>query len=235
MKKYVPRCAFAAMLCALGVPSQSAWANTIAGSTVTITFDEMPPPGNPPLTELLIGDFRFASEYFHSVSLPAGGTYDLVDNGTTFIAEASNGLGHPITLTRIDGAPFSLLAIDLGEGFLNDEAAAQEGYYPSDAIEIVGLLPDGSATSFFEIMDDIMDGPGGVPDFQTTTLPAEFCNVTSVTFYGNGFPGQTSLAIDNVVVGPAIPEPATGALGLIGVLTILARYRRRTKIKSTWH
>jgi hypothetical protein len=217
------------MLCALATIAPPTLANGVGGS-FTIDFDNIPPSGNPELTSFAVGDFRFTSGHFHSITEPAGGSYALVDNGTPYLFQDGGPVGQPITLSRADGLPFALLSIDLGEGFLDDLAAGVDGFSGATTVEII-TTTNAPATPIAHVitLDSIRDGAGGLADFQSFTLPAEFCNVTSVTFHGHGPLEPASVALDNVVVGPVIPEPSTAALVLVGGLTLFARFRRSRK------
>ncbi len=113
---------------------------------------------------------------------------------------------HDMVLTREGGGPFDLEEFDFS-GFPTDfEVPFTVTAQPGNVV--ANFSPDG-----------LVDGPGGVEDFETFFLPAGFANITSATWVHTG--GATLIglfAIDNI----SVPEPGTlsllaiGALGAIG-------------------
>jgi len=137
------------------------------------------------------------------------------DNGTTDMMSYPNGWQQTMTLTRVDGGTFSLLSFDGAESF--------SGIPQNWALAIR------ANTATFRL-DQINDGTGGVPDFQT--FAAGLINVTSVVFSGVPNPsGREQFKIDNLVVeATAVPDQEhTGLLLLLGTggLGLLAEMRRR--------
>jgi hypothetical protein len=203
----------------------------------TLTFDNDVGPGNPDVTGLEIGPWFIASQKFHTVSLSDAGVLGFANNGTPFIASVGGGLDFPITLERADGSPFSLVAFDAAEGFLDDILAEQEGFISAAKIEIEAALSTGFTLTLEFDLDGLRDGAGFVDDFETFAMPGDLASVTSVTFTGlNAARRDAGFALDNVVVGVAVPEPAAAMLLVAGVATLivpmLSAARRRQRIKE---
>ncbi|MCH7812777.1 MAG: PEP-CTERM sorting domain-containing protein [Planctomycetes bacterium] len=114
---------------------------------------------------------------------------------------------HDMVLTREGGGPFDLVSFDLS-GFPTDHevpftVTAQPGNV------VANFSPDG-----------LVDGAGGVEDFETFALPEGFANITSATWVHTG--GDTLIGLfvlDNMVV----PEPGTLSLLAIGALGAIGR------------
>jgi len=138
------------------------------------------------------------------------------DNGTTdMMSFPFLGAPQTMTLTRVGGGTFSLLSFDGAESY------SQGSIVWASAIQANG-------SSF--ILDQVNDGSGGVPDFQT--FAAGLINVNSVVFSGVPNPsGNTHFKIDNLVVeATAVPDQGhTWLLLLLGTggLGLLAEMRRR--------
>jgi hypothetical protein len=106
--------------------------------------------------------------------------------------------------------PFDLLSIDLAE------PTQSSGPVP---IGITGHLQSGGTIELGFTTDGIADGPGGVPDFETFTLPPNFRDLVNVfiftTMPPNGF------AVDNLVTEAPV-VPTIGTWGLAALATALA-------------
>jgi len=188
----------------------------------TITFDSVPSnPSNPDLTTLTTDGFTFTSQHFHTIDSFAG----LASNGTIYIAEEASNVGFPITMARSNGLPFSLYGFDGAELFVDVTNFPNANY-----IQLAGVLAGGGTVNASFLLDGIIDGPGGVADFQRFVLPAGWTDLASVTFSGaylyqdgSTSPGG-SISLDNIVV----PEPATMlllGLAIIGVAGV-RRFRK---------
>ncbi len=196
---------------------------------VTLGFDNDVGPGNPDVTGLQIGPWMFASQKFHTVSLSDAGLLRFANNGTPFIASVGGGLDHPITLERLDGSPFSLVSLDVAEGFLDDILAADEGFVSATRLEVEAALTSGFTLTLEFDLDGLRDGLDGVDDFESFSMPDELKSVTSVTFSGlAGGRRDAGFALDDVTVAAVIPEPATGTLlAAAGVFALVAALRKR--------
>jgi hypothetical protein len=202
-----------------------------ARAELTITFDHLS-GGNPALAELVVGDFRFTSPHFHSISDATGGFLSMVDNGTPFIGHEGGIEGRPITLTHVAGLPFSLVAFDSGEGFVDPVLAGAEGFANANAVRIDAVLSEGGNATGTFLLDGLYDGPAGLDDFETFALPATFADITSATFSGVGGAIDPAIALDNIVVVPpvVIPEPAAGMLAVVVGLLVFTVHRGRRNI-----
>lgn len=143
---------------------------------------------------------------------------------------------NPVTLSKVDQTPFSLVSLDLAEwGEPQDQA---------QKVEVIGFLSGGGSITTMLSLDGITDGSGPLEDFQTVTFDQQWSNLSRVEFRGieapaaddlNQEPGfqVNSFAIDNIEVDEAsglpteIPEPASIlgiiALGAVGFSSSLAQ------------
>jgi hypothetical protein len=204
-------------------------AQTALGEPETLVFDNVVGPGNPDVTGIEIGPWLIASQKFHTVSLSDAGLLRLPNNGTPYIASVGGGLDYPITLERFDGSPFALVSFDAAEGFLDDLLAAEQGFTSATKIEVEAALTTGFTVTLEFDLDGRRDGPNGVADFESFTMPNELHSVTSITFTGlSGTLRDAGFALDNLVVAAVVPEPGSVTLLAMaaGFLTIV-RLRRR--------
>ena len=106
-----------------------------------------------------------------------------------------------VVMTRAGGT-FDLLMFDFTGFPMNAEVAFTVTGQPGNIV--ANFTPDG-----------FCDGLGGRVDFETFVLPANFKNLTSVTWqhFGNGT-NQGSFSLDNIVTGGAVPvaEATWGAV-----------------------
>jgi hypothetical protein len=195
----------------------------------TLAFDDVVAPGNPDITGLEIGPWLIASQKFHTVSLSDAGLLRLANNGTPYIASVGGGLDFPITLERFDGSPFALVSFDAAEGFLDDLLAAEEGFTSAAKIEVEAALTSGFTVALEFDLDGRRDGPNGIADFESFTMPNELHSVTSITFTGlSAARRDAGFALDNLVVAAVVPEPASETLLAIaaGFLTLVGLRRQ---------
>ncbi len=116
---------------------------------------------------------------------------------------------HDMVLTREGGGPFNLESFDFS-GFPTDyEAPFTVTAQPGNVV--ANFSPDG-----------LVDGAGGLEDFETFFLPAGFTNITSATWVHTGDATLIGLFVmDNI----SVPEP--GTLSLLGIVALGAIGSRR--------
>ena len=152
------------------------------------------------------GGFLFATDgAFCGPPCAANGTRTLLAAGPIF------GFSSQATLTRNGGGTFVLTGLDAGEMFSGgnpDFAAARIDYS-----EFLGglLVASGSI-----VLDGIIDGPGGVPDFQSFSVPGAL--VDTILFVGvGGTNGNNGFSLDNLTIQDAIAVPEPSSLLLVGL------------------
>lgn len=172
-----------------------------ARPTVLIDFNELTGHGSSDFGAFDSKGYHFSSKHAHVMLRPKGCAFGgCVSNGTPYITEEAGSLGKPITMARADGGTFCLKKFDGGENFLDDQQAREGGYPNAEAILVVGVKASGGEVSQSLPLDDIKDGAGGLPDFQSFTLSPDFRGLTSVTFYGNDHQNSGAMSVDNVAV-----------------------------------
>lgn len=136
------------------------------------------------------------------------------DDGTQYL-QMTAGTGLAFAFSPYTA--FGLVSMDVAE-----YATALPGPV---TLHVVGYISGGQGQTVSTDLttDGIIDGPGGLPDFQTFTFDNRFRNLYRVEVLSDHW------SIDNVVVS-GIPEPSTGALVLLGAACALGRSRikRRT-------
>lgn len=194
---------------------------------ITITFDDVVVPGSNDIisgTRTSVG-FDFTSPHWHVVNAPGVGF--LAADGSQYAALDSPTLAAPLEMTKSGGGTFSLISFDGAELFVSPPG----GFPNAELIRVVGNLFGGGTISNDFALDGVIDGTGGVADFQGFAFGPAWTNLTSVVW--DGFlnaGGRASISIDNIVVdAPAgVPEPSTlFAVGVSMGLAALARCRRR--------
>ena len=140
---------------------------------------------------------------------------------------AGLGFADQVAVSRAGGGEFVLLSLDAAEVFsfpLTQDSAAR--------IDFVGLLGGIQVTSGSLVLDQVVDGPGGLADFQQFLVSG--LTVDTYIFTGEGgISGNNGFTLDNLVVEfdeqPSdVPEPGTLALGALGALGFAVSRRRRT-------
>ncbi len=153
-----------------------------------------------------------------------------------YLAQEGGSLSSPITVTdkspryeHLGDGLFNLWHLSVAELFLDDGAVNNGGFRNATTITATGtrfetehnfahrLNPQTITRTF--TLDGFKDGAGGKDDFQI--FFAGFTNVASVVFTADG-----AFALDGFSVTVS-PEPATWALFLLG-LASLVYYRRRS-------
>jgi hypothetical protein len=200
-----------------------------------LAFDELIGPGSPDVTGLEIGQWLITSQKFRTVSPSDAGILGFVSNGTPYIASLGGGVDYPITLERLDGIPFSLIAFDAAEGFVDDMFAAQGGFIGATRIEVEADLTSGFTVTLEFDLDGGRDGPDGLDDFESFAMPDELRFVRSITFTGLvAAHRDAGFALDNLVVDTVVPEPSAFVLAASATI-ILGGWRLRHSSKRLGH
>ncbi len=193
---------------------------------VLIDFEDVTIVGtNPIVTSTDSHGFNFSSGHHHEINDP--GFSGVAGNGTQYILEEGGSLGQPITMTQIGGGAFSLFSLDGAEVFIGNSVG---GFPNATFLNVLGNLSGGGVVNASFELDGLLDGNGGINDFQTFLLPATFTDLASVVFSGSIPGGSTNagISIDNLNTsgGTSVPEPAPWAL-LAAALLLLPWARSR--------
>lgn len=113
-------------------------------------------------------------------------------------------------LTLTDGSAFSLNKVDLAEYSISLQGSPK-------TISFTGLKSDNNTTVLQSFtIDGLMDGPGGIEDFQRFSFSADFRDLVQVDI------SSEMLSIDNLTIN-AVPIPAAAWLfmsGLFGLISV---------------
>lgn len=188
-----------------------------------ITFEDL--PENFESTDIVSGGFRFQANNDGAIYVTNGAACNppCASNGTRTLTAAGPLFGYAdeVTVTRAAGGDFMLTSVDAAElfpfPFLADNAAS---------IAYQGLLDGMVVTSGSLMLDQIVDGPGGVDDFQTLMLSGAVVDTFIFTGMG-GLNGNNGFTLDNLVV-VEVPEPGTVSLAVLGLIG-MAFGRRRAR------
>lgn len=175
-------------------------------------------------TDVVSNGFRFLANRNGAIYFTNGSACEPVcaANGTrTMLAPgpllANLGLADQVAVMRDGGGEFVLSSLEAAEVFTfpqTQDSAAR--------IDFVGLLGGSLVASGSLVLDQLVDGPGGVNDFQRFFLPG--VTVDTYIFTGEGgVSGNDGFTLDNLVVEfddqpSEVPEPGTLTLGLMGAL-----------------
>jgi hypothetical protein len=188
-------------------------------------------------TNVVSGGFRFIANNAGAIYVTGGSRCEppCASNGTRTLLAAGTLLGYAdqVTMSRASGGDFKLTSIDAAElfsaPFLADGAAQ---------INFMGLFDGALVTSGSLVLDQIVDGVGGLDDFQRFALSGLVVDTFIFTGIGS-FTGNDGFTLDNLVVelvggGPdpdpdpgEVPEPGTVALGALGLIGMAGARRLR--------
>ena len=185
-------------------------------SYTTIEFDPGPPfgPGGSwSIPQWLEDGFLFTTSNNTVGQENSGGTAT-PDNGTAFLVFSRIPDESPFRPTS--GIPFAAFSVDLAE---------YSTVFPTPkSIPFVGTRSDSSTVSVTFVTDGIIDGKGGVADFQTFFFPSTFTDLTSLRVDTNGY------AMDNLKV-VVVPEPSVFGLLTLGAAGAVFWPRRGTRTR----
>ncbi len=117
-----------------------------------------------------------------------------------------------MTMQKMDDSLFSLFTVELGE--------YSSSFRGNQTITFTGSRQGNTTVTQEFTIDGMMDGPGGMNDFQTFTFSSDFRDLTSVQVSGDTF------ALDNLNTSP-VPVPAAAWLFMSGLLGLTGAARRR--------
>lgn len=184
----------------------------------TVTFDapRVPPGNNIGFTYYYEDSVTFTPIAVGEQFVRAGGGVSFFpENGTTYILQGFNNTLAGYRDQLPTPSHFGLYSVDLSEfSTLYD--------FPR-TIQFVGYLFDGSTVSTEFTTDGIIDGTGLLADFQTFYFDSQFNDIVRFEV-----PTHT-YAMDNLVFFDVIPEPTTGALLIVGGVTLWLMRSRKSR------
>ncbi len=185
-----------------------------------LSFDDVPPGTLTVFSPYLSQGFTLVSTsggwVFNSPDT-GNGSPQAIGNNPFYAGENALAAFSPatLTLTQTDGAPFSLLSIDLARNFAFD---------PAPTVTFTGTLAGGGTVSeTFSVTT-----PPGVPgSFQTFSF-AGFTDLVSVS-WDQPDPSEGLNQFSDIRLSTAIPEPSPLILVSVGALgcSLLVLIRRR--------
>ena len=182
----------------------------------TITFDGLGVNTNDPVT---VSGFVFDYQDHNgwAIGRPGVNLAGDFNNGTDVIVIRDT-IDRDMTLRMTDAssAPFSVQSFDAADIFLSAAGGMN--------IAITGFLDGGGLVS-----TSITTGSG---IYTTFVLPGSFAGLEAIEFHGRGTTGD-AFALDNIEVNNPVPEPTTLALGVVGLLWVANRRRRRSAEHTT--
>jgi hypothetical protein len=119
-----------------------------------------------------------------------------VSSGSAFCGDVEG-----LHVVHTQGKTFTPLTIEIGEYSLSTSAATPVSFF--------GTKANGEQVNFTVALDGVRDGPGGQPDFQTVTFPAEFNDLIQLDVPAKLW------SCDNFVFSTIIPPPPQPELELL--------------------
>jgi hypothetical protein len=192
--------------------------HVLGQGTLQITFDG--PPVQPPGTAYTVTNYYESGMSFR----PLAGSYGFgrvgaspvsfqPDNGSAYL-QATLAPAETLRFSFTNNSVFNLNSVDLAEYSTVVPNAV--------TVHFVGYRHDGSIVTTDFTTDGIIDGTGPLADFQTFYFGKQFTDLDRVEIPTYGW------SLDNLVV--SIPEPATGALLLVGGLVFGALKSRANRL-----
>lgn len=193
------------------------------GSAAIINFEDiaLAPGGETLQASATSGGFLFTSPSNHIHRANQAGSF--ADSGSTNLMIHDNGgqnANNALTMAN-GGSAFSISSVSLAEGFVNFGAAL---------VHVVGNLSGGGTVTVDFTLDGIIDGVGGVNDFQTFNFGGGWTDLVSVTFSGvGGTANEHAFAVDDINVNAAVNVPEPAMLGLMALGLAGLGFTRRKK------
>ena len=189
-------------------------AATAHAAPITVDFEDVPETTQSASATSRGFDFAGDSGGFLFYTDGAACGPQCASNGTRTLLAAGPIFGYSsqVTLTRNGGGTFVLTGLDAGEMFSGGYpqfAAAQIDYS-----EFLGglLVASGSI-----VLDGIIDGPGGLPDFQTFSVTGALVDTIRFVGVNSGGNGNNGFSLDNLTIQDINPIPEPSSLLLVGL------------------
>lgn len=169
----------------------------------TLDFEELGVPMN---GEYETGDFTSGGFNFDvsddevdfvNGQVTFGGSPGAYNGGTYFYIYGSynGGWGYPsVTLTPLDGTPFSLHRFDYSE---------TATFVAATKLSVTGQTSAGGILMATFFLDGIIDGVGGAEDFETAVFDETWVDLVSVSVQASEGASGALLALDNFVLNEA--------------------------------
>ncbi len=195
----------------------------LSSAATVITFDQTDDDFLEWLDE---GGFRVESDVPFFIGGATFCSPDCPDNGTHILMVQDGWVA--LRVRSLDGAPFALRSVDIGESFVN---------FPGPtAVLVRGITADGQTVEQSVTLDQVNDGTGPLVDFQLVELSSAFEQLESAELVVPPPPlqGWHRYTLDNVVVEGTSPVavPTLSGRGLALLIALLgvvavATLRRR--------
>ncbi|HMP83902.1 MAG TPA: hypothetical protein PKA41_14480 [Verrucomicrobiota bacterium] len=189
---------------------------SLGQGSLSITFDG--PPFAPSAGQsFLVQEYYEADVWFRPIGpvepgvgfvrTKGGGQFSVPDNSSAYLQALG---GDSLQFSFTDDSLFNLIAVDLAEYSM--------GLPDAVTVLFIGYRGNGSTVTTSFTTDGIIDGTGPLPDFETFYFGNEWTDLMRVEIPTFGW------SLDNLVV--VIPEPATGALSIVGGFLLWMGRRR---------
>jgi hypothetical protein len=189
-----------------------------ASARAQVGFESFAGMGNPIWGSITSDGYDFNGGHFHTMDNDLGNI--LADSGSrVFMGHEGGDLGAPVTMTKNGGGLFSIFTIRAAELWVGNHSSYPNANY----VQMDFTYGDASTETVYLVLDGLLDGDGGIDDFQQYYLNRT--NIQQVVFNGvnANYGGNYAFGVDDITI---VPEPSTLAVVGLGVLAALRRKRR---------